>query len=431
MIIMRYIKAENNKVKLLILLFLISNFRAIGQQSNSLTLDTCFTMAKMNFPLIKQYGLIEKSKDFSIENANKGYLPQFNVVGQATYQSDVTQIPISLPNLNVPTINKDQYRLYGEISQSITDLFMVNNNKALIETNAEVEKQKIEVEIHKLKERINQIYFGILLIDEQLKQTSLLIKDIQSGIDKTNIAFQNGISTKSSLNNLQAELLKTDQRIIELRASRKGYTEMLSHFIGISIDEKITLLKPVPQLVSNSINRPEMKLYNLQEETFDLQSKLNTAKILPRFSLFFQGGLGRPALNMLSNEVQGYYIAGIRLSWNLTSFYTYQNEIKMFGINQNLTAIQRETFLFNTNLNLHQQNSEITKIQELIKIDNDIILLRAGTKEITKTQLENGTAATNDYLISVNAEDQARQNLIVHQIQLLMAQYNYQTTSGN
>lgn len=425
------IKSKRIAVSWLIGIMLFSTHWATAQQNSSLSIDTCLAMAKRNFPLIKQYGLIEKSKEYSIDNANKGYLPQFNIAGQATYQSAVTQIPISLPNMDIPTISKDQYRLYSEVSQPITDLFVVKDNKKLIETNAEVETQKVEVEIYKLRERINQLFFGILLIDEQLKQTDLLKKDIQSGIDKTNVAIQNGTATKSSANILKAELLKANQRIIELKATRKGYAEMLSHFIGTAIDENTTLLKPTPQIVSNTINRPELKLYNLQKKTFDLQSKLITAKNLPRFSLFFQGGLGRPALNMLSNDVQGYYIGGLRLNWNLTGFYTYNKEKKILTVNQSFIDIQRETFLFNTNLNLRQQNSEITKVQELIETDSDIISLRESVKHTTKTQLENGTATTNDYLISVNAEDQARQNLILHEIQLLMAQYNYQTTSGN
>lgn len=307
----------------------------------------------------------------------------------------------------------------------------MKDNKNLIESNMQVETQKVEVEIYKLRERINQLFFGILLIDEQLKQTDLLKKDIQSGIDKTNVAIQNGTATKSSVNILKAELLKANQRTIELKATRKGYAEMLSHFIGTAIDENTTLLKPAPQLVSNTINRPELKFYDLQKKTFDLQNKLITAKNLPRFSLFFQGGLGRPALNMLSNDVQGYYIGGLRLNWNLTGFYTYNKEKKILAVNQDFIDIQRETFLFNTNLNLRQQNSEITKVQELIETDSDIISLRESVKNTTKIQLENGTATTNDYLISVNAEDQARQNLILHEIQLLMAQYNYQTMSGN
>ncbi len=425
------IKIKQMAASWLIVIMLLSTHWTSAQQNNSLSFDTCLSKAKSNFPLIKQYGLIEKSKEYSVDNANKGYLPQFNIAGQATYQSAVTQIPILLPNMNISTINKEQYRLYGEVSQPITDLFVVQDNKTLIETNAEVEKQKVEVEIYKLRERICQLYFGILLIDEQLKQTDLLKKDIQSGIDVTNIAIQNGTAIKSNLNNLKAELLKVNQRIIELKATRKGYAEMLSHFINSPVDENTILLKPAPQLVSNTINRPEIKLHELQKKAFGLQSKLITAKNLPRFSLFFQGGWGRPALNMLSNDAQGYYIGGLRLNWNLTGLYTYNNEKKILAVNQSSINIQLETFLFNTNLNLRQQSSEITKAQELIETDSIIISLRESVKNATNIQLENGTATTNDYLISVNAEDQARQNMILHEIQLLIAQYNYQTTTGN
>ena len=162
---------NKQKSKWLIGLLLICIHWAMAQQSNSLTLDDCLQMAKQNYPLIKQFTLIEKTKEYSIANAQKGYLPQFNVTGQATYQSAVTGFPITLPNVDIPTISKDQYRLYGEVSQSITDLFAVKDQKEYINANSEIETQKIKVELYKLRERINSIYFGILLIDEQIQQT--------------------------------------------------------------------------------------------------------------------------------------------------------------------------------------------------------------------------------------------------------------------
>lgn len=404
---------------------------AFAQSVNSLYIDSCYAWAKQNYPLTRQYSLIEKSKEYSIDNTNKGYLPQFNIAGQATYQSEVTEIPIKLPNVNIEPLSKDQYKLYGEVSQPITDLFTVKDNKVLIKANAQVEEQKIEVELYKLRERINNLFFGILLIDAQIQQTELLKKDLQSGIDKTNVAIANGTSLKSAADNLKAELLKANQRIIELKANRKGYADMLSLFIGKPINDNTTFIKPQTQIVSNTINRPELKLYDLQKKTFDYQSKLITAKNLPRFNLFFQGGLGRPALNMLSNDVKGYYIGGLRLNWSLTGFYTYNKEKKILALNQNGVDIQRDIFLFNTNLTIQQQNSEVSKVQELIETDNSIITLRDNIKNTTKNQLENGTATTNDYLTAVNAQDQAQQNLLLHQIQLLMAQYNLQTTTGN
>jgi outer membrane protein TolC len=422
---------NKQKSKWLIGLLLICSHWAMAQQSNSLTLDNCLEMAKQNYPLIKQYTLIEKTKEYSIANAQKGVLPQFNVAGQATYQSAVTGFPITLPNIDVPTLSKDQYKFYGEVSQSITDLFTVKDQKEYINANSEIETQKIEVELYKLRERINNLYFGILLIDAQIQQTELLKKDIQNGIEKANVAITNGVALKSTADNLKAELLKANQRTIELKATRKGYADMLALFIGKPIDENTNLEKPQRQLPTYTINRPELRLFDLQKKSFDVQEKLITAKNMPRVSLFFQGGVGRPGLNMLNPDFAGYYIGGLRLNWNITGFYTYKNEKKILTNNQSAIDIQRETFLFNTNLTLKQQNADITKMQELIETDKSIITLRESVKTTTQNQLTYGTATTNDYLIAVNAEDQAKQSLILHEIQLLMTEYNAQTTAGN
>ncbi len=427
------IKATSKqKSKWLLSILLMFSYWSMAQQNNSLTLDNCLEMAKQNYPLIKQYTLIEKTKEYSIANAQKGYSPQFNIAGHATYQSAVTEIPISLPNVDIPTISKDQYRLYGELSESITDLFTIKDQKEYINVRAEIESQKTEVEVYKLRERINNLYFGILLIDAQIQQTKLLKKDIQSGIDQIYVALVNGVALKSAADNLKVELLNAEQRTIELKATRKSYADRLALFIGKKIDENTILEKPLPQiLIDTAVNRPELKLYDLQKKSFDVQNKLITAKNLPRISLFFQGGLGRPGLNMLNNDFQGYYIGGVRLNWNITGSYTYKNEKKILALNQNTIDIQQETFLFNTDLTLKQQNAEITKMQELIKKDRNIVTLRESIKKTTQNQLQYGTATTHDYLTAVNSEDQAKQNQILHEIRLLMAEYNVQATSGN
>ncbi|TYR37231.1 TolC family protein [Sphingobacterium phlebotomi] len=402
-----------------------------AQPTVSLTIDACYQLAERNYPLVKQYALLDKTKEYSLTNASKGYLPQINVGGQASYQSDVTQIPISLPNIDIPLISKDQYKLYGEVSQPLTDLFTVRHQKDLIEANNAVEEQKIEVELYKLRERINQFYFGILLIDAQIAQTEILKRDIRSGIDKNDVAIANGIALKTSSNVLQAELLKANQRTIELKATRKGYADMLSLFVNLPVDENTILEKPYTVSLATEIKRPELKLLETQKKTFDVHHKLIDTKMLPRFNLFFQGGYGRPALNMLNNNFDLYYIGGVRLTWNISSFYTQKQEKQLLHLNQNALEVQKETFLFNTNLALKQQNSEISKLEELIQTDQEIVRLRKNVKLSAQNQLAYGTATTNDYLTYINAEDQAKQNLIVHEIQLLMVQYNFKTTSGN
>jgi len=399
--------------------------------SQQLTLDECYNLAKKNYPLVKQMALVEKTKEYNVANASKGYLPQISLAGQATYQSEVTKIPISLPNVTIEELSKDQYKVYGEISQSLTDPLVIKQQKELIKANSVAEVEKLEVEFYKLKERINQIYFGILMIDAQILQTDLLKKDIQSGIKKTEAAIANGTSLKTNVDNLNAELLKAEQRSIELKATRKGYIEMLSVFINQTLSETTNLQTPTVLNLSSNINRPELKLFEVQKQSFDIQNKLLLAKNLPKLSLFFQGGYGRPTLNQLSNDFGTYYIGGARFSWNISGFYTYKKEKQLQGINQNLLDVQKEVFLFNTNVTLKQQNSEVAKLSELIASDNQIITLREKIKITANNQLENGTITSIDYLNTVNAEDQAKQNLALHKIQLLMAQYNYQTTSGN
>ncbi|WP_298647395.1 TolC family protein [uncultured Proteiniphilum sp.] len=403
----------------------------VAQQRTVLNLEDCYGMAERNYPLIRQYALIEKSRDYSVRSASKGYLPRLNIGGQATYQSDVTKLPFPVQNIEMPALSHDQYKIYAEISQPLTDLLTVKNNRDLVEANAEVERQTTDVEFHKLKERINQLYFGILLINAQIDQVELLKKDIRTGIDRSIVAVENGVAFKSDVDILKAELLKSDQRTIELKAVRKGYTDMLSLFINQKITDDAVFEKPAVVPLSTVINRPELNLFEKQRTVLDVRDRLITSKNIPQVNLFLQGGYGRPGLNFLSNDFDTYYMGGIRLSWNITGLYTLREERKNISVNRSMIDVQQDLFMFNTNLALSQQDSEITKLRELVGTDEEIILLRENVSLATKHQLEQGTATANDYIICLNAQDQARQNLLLHQIQLLMVQYNHKSTTGN
>ncbi|MEO6730715.1 MAG: TolC family protein [Ferruginibacter sp.] len=400
-----------------------------AQQLKNLTIEECYRSAKSNYPLIRQMDLIEKATGYTIENISKGYLPQININGQATYQSEVTKIPIDVPGIS--PVSKDQYKIYSEVYQGFTEGRIIKQQTVLANANAATEKQKIEVELYKLKERINQLFFGILLLDAQLHQAELLKKDIQAGLDRTNAAIANGTAFKSNADLLKAELLKADQHTIELRSNRTAYINMLSIFIKQTVNDNTQLEAPSPQPLSSIINRPEIKLYEVQNKAYDIQRKLITTKNLPGARVFLQGGYGRPALNQLKNDFSFYYIGGLRLHWNLGGFYTAKKERALLDIQQSTLDLQKETFILNTGLSLSEQNTEVNKFNELIATDNEIIVLREKIKQVSKSQLENGTITTNDYMTYVNAEDQARQSQLLHQVQLLMAQYNYKTTSGN
>lgn len=410
---------------------LFASLLACAQAGKPLKIDDCYVMAKQNYPLSKQKELIEKSRDYSVENASKGFLPQLNFAGQATYQSAVTELPIHIPGVSIPELNRDQYKIYGEIDQPVTDAITIRQQKDLLKASAVIEDQSLEVELYKLKDRINQLYFGALLIDEQLAQNELLKKDIENGIAKTTAAVANGISYKSNLSILKAELLKNNQHSIELKASRKAYIEMLGLFINQPLGEETQLEKPQPKILSENINRPELTLFDYQKKSIDIQNKLLTSKNIPHIGLFFQEGYARPGLNFLTNSFDFYYIGGVRFSWSVSGFYTLKKERRILDINRSLIDVQKDVFMFNTGLAVKQQSDEMKKLEDLISVDTDIISLRTEVKNAANAQLENGVITANDYLREVNAEDQARQNLLLHQVQLLIAQYSYQNATGN
>lgn len=410
-------------------------FHSPAQNIPRLSIDSCYAMAERNYPMVKQYSLIGQSREYSLDNISKGYLPQVKIGGQATYQSDVTQpklnqnLPGSIPLFE--TISKDQYKVYGEVVQPITNLFTLDNQKELVEANAQIEIQKLEVELYKLRERINQLYFGILLIDLQLEQNSLVKKDIEAGMSQTEAAIKNGIAFKSNLDLLKAEMLKAKQQEIELHAGRKAYTDMLSLFIGVPVNKETEIQKPKMPSFSSVIDRPELAIFDQQKQVFDIHGQNVNSGNLPQFNLFFQTGMGRPALNMLSNKFDFFYIGGLRLNWNIASFYTSNKEKEILELNKSSLNVQKETFLFNTNLEVKKQFNEVAKIELLINTDTEIIQLRENIKNTAQNQLKNGVLTANDYVSYVNAVDKARQKLLLHETQLLMVLYNNKVTTGN
>lgn len=419
-------------MKRLLLLLLFSGLLvANAQPLQQLSLATAWELAQKNYPAVKQKNLVRQTAGISVENLQKGFLPQFSISGQASYQSDVTSVPISVPGFSIEAPNKDQYKLVADVNQLIYDGGLTREQKTLHQLNAKVEDQKVEVELYKVKERINQLYLSILYLDEQLKQVELVKRDIETGIKKVEAQVQNGVAFKSNLNMLKAELLKTGQRTIEISTSRKGLVAALALFVGQELNEQVVLVQPAAMLSADEqIARPELALYTEQEKLIGQQDKLIQAKNLPKASLFAQAGYGRPGLNMLKNEFAFYSIGGLRFNWSLGGLYTKKKEKEQVQVNKKIVEVQKETFLLNTNSQLKQQQAEIDKLQQLIRTDDEIIALRKTVTEAAKAQLENGVITANDFLKEVNAEDQARQALITHKVQLLQSQINYQTILG-
>jgi outer membrane protein TolC len=289
----------------------------------------------------------------------------------------------------------------------------------------------VEVELYGLKARINQLYFNVLLQEELLKQNELVSKNIQAGIDKVEPQVQNGTMLRSNLLVLQAERLQAKQRTIEITAARKGLLEMLSIYLGQPLPQDLHLQKPQAiSMADTLLLRPELQLFQSQSDLVAGQKQLIRSRNLPKANAFFQGGYGRPGLNLLSNEFKPFYITGFRINWPLGGLYTAGREKKLAVINQQTIDLQKQTFLLNTKSQLQQQQADIDKYAALLATDKEIIELRRQITESAKAQLENAVITSNDFLIQVNAEDSARQAMILHELQWLQAQVNYQITMG-
>lgn len=414
------------KLKYIFLLFI-----GLINAQETITLEQCYQWSRENYPLIKKQELIKKAEQYTTENALKGWLPQVNITAQATYQNDVTQFPVKLPNVNVEPLSKDQYKVYADVSQTIYDGGNIRNQKNLAKIQSEVQTIQTEVELDKLKERINQLYFGILQTNKQWTQLQFTKLDIKEGIKKAEAQLKNGVIFRSNLDVLKAELVKIEQKEIELQAIKQNFVQMLSYFIKKNIDENTQLETPEKILLTKNNNRSELKLFDAQKQLLETQRKIINTKNTPKLGAFFQGGYGKPGFNMLKNEFDIFYIGGIRLNIPISGFYTQKNDLALLENQSQDIEIQRENFLFNQNFIEIQQRNDLEKIQNLIDKDNELIELRKNIKTASLAQLENGVINTNDYLREVTAEEQAILTKITHEIQYLLTQYNLKAQLNN
>lgn len=404
-----------------------------GQQ---LSLEDCYRLAKANYPAIKKMELITKTSDYDIQNANKRYLPQVNFSGQATYQSQTVSFSdamgSALPSgIALPSISKDQYKVQGEISQLLYDGGSTKNQKELINANRELQEQNLETNLYAINSRINNIFFSVLLMDAQLKQNELNKSNLQTQIQKTEAALENGIAFRSNLDELKAEIVNIEMAGMEYKANRTAYLKMLSLFIGKELTEATQLEIPEPEVLQPAINRPELKAFDLQKSIYDVQQKDLKSGYLPQINAFFQGAYGRPTLNIIENKFGSWFVTGLRFNWSLGSLYTLSNRKNTLLLNQQSVEADRETFLLNTQLDLAQQDENVKKYIALIRQDEEAIVLRASVAKSAEAQLNNGVITTHEYIQKVNAEHLARQNKILHEIQLLQAQYNQKFITGN
>lgn len=414
------------KKKLLFILLICATYQSFAQ----ITLEDCRVKAETNYPLINQYQLLEKISAYNLSNANRAYLPQIALSSKATYQSEVIELPMEIPNMKA--MSKDQYNATLEINQIIWDGGVINSKKEIIKKTSEIEKKQLDVSLYALRERVNQLFFGVLLLDERIEQNRNLQKELERNHTKINSYIENGFANNTDLDVIRIEQLKAQQALIQLNLTRDGYRKMMEILIGEKISDSIEFIRPeIKEFTSLHINRPELDLFNLQKLRLDAQKNEIKANNMPKIGLFLTGGYGKPGLNMLKNEFSAYYMGGVRLTWNIANLYVTKTNNKIIESNKKVIDTQRDIFLFNTTLEVTQKELEIQKYKELLIKDEEIINLRKNVRTASEIKLQNGTYSINDLIQDINAEDMAKQDKIIHQIELLLSVYNLQYTTNN
>ncbi|MBP1646174.1 MAG: outer rane efflux protein [Bacteroidetes bacterium] len=406
------------------LFFCLSSFSQI-------TIEYCQSKAKANYPTFANTSLLEKSSNYSLSNATRAYLPQINFVAKATYQSDVTKIDISLPPplsadfIDFPQMSKEQYQAALELSQIIWDGGYTYNKRKEIKAELESKKASLEVELYSLRERIANLFFGILSIKEQKALTLLMKSELERNVNQVKAFTETGLANESDLDLLSVEKLNIEQRLLEIELLEKSYIKMLSLMMGEELSVETKFVEPNLKFSKlNMVNlRPELKAMDSQIMLLDAKKKMINVGSMPQLAAFAQGGYGKPALNMFNQDPDFFAIVGLRLNWNIGSFYTKSNNYHQIEINKQLLESNRNAFLFNTNLQIEGQLTEIERLEKLLESDKQIITLREKIKETSKYKMENGVMSVSDYIKEVNATDLSKQNEILHRIQLLMSIY--------
>lgn len=383
-----------------------------------LTLQECRQKAHDNYPMIKQYGLIEQSRDFSIENASKGNLPQVGFTGLATYHTDM------IKSSGMTSAFDAKHTLYGgmlEVSQNVYDGGAIAAKKNITNADAAVSQEQLNVTMYDINNRIDQLFFGALLTDEQIKQNRLLQDDLSLSLKSVSGMMKNGIANQSDVDAIRVEQLNAAQQEKSLLIQKRTYLSMLGTFIGMSLDEHTALAKPTDEMpASLEVKRPELNLYDAQSSLLNQREKALDVNLRPKLGVFVNGLLGNTGMDMMKKNMM---MAGAKISWNIGGLYTRKNDKKLIDISRQQIESNRETFLFNTRLQSSNETSIITDLREKLKTDDEIVLLRTNIRDKAERKVENGTLTVNEMLRQINAESEAKQAKALHEIQLLKEIY--------
>ena len=397
------------------------------------TLEECQQAAERNYPLIRQYDLIRQTADLTVANIQKGWLPQVAASAQTTYQNDVAAWPQEMQGLmrqmgiDLKGLKKDQYRVGVDVQQMLFDGGAISSQKEVARRQADVQQAEAEVNIYKVRARVNEMYFGLLLLDEQIRLNSDLQALLSGNEQKISAMFKGGTASESDLLNMKAERMNVAQQLTSLQSQRQTMARLLGVFCGLEIT---SLSKPVAAATSQfeDNRRPELKAIDAQLRLTDAQERALNSSLLPRLGVFAQGFYGYPGYNMFEDMMHRRWslngMVGARLSWNIGALYTRKNDKARLQLQRQKAENSREVFLFNNHLEQMQQDESIDRYRKLMADDEEIIRLRSSVRKAAESKLQHGIIDVNDLVREINAENAARVQQSMHEIEMLKEIYD-------
>jgi outer membrane protein TolC len=395
------------------------------------TLNDCQQWAREYHPLLEQQDLYEQIMDLKLENNRTNYLPQVGLNAQATYQSDVTEIGLSLPSVDIPEVAKDQYKLYLDVKQNIWDGGLTKANELLEKAREETNQQSVEVELYKVQEQVNSLFFTSFLIQQNLDLLAKKRETLEARKNQMGSAVKNGTLLQSELNQILAELVKIRQQQIELQSHRETVLSALAILTGRELGDLQNLVIETNEIhLAGELNRPELTLFEKQTDMLAASSDLLQKKRNPKLFGFGQAGYGRPGLNMLNDEFDAFYLVGLGASWSVFDWKNTRREREVIQLQQQLVSTQQQQFERQINIALDGEYRKIQQIQDLLESDRELIVLQEQITKSAASKLENGTITASDYLQDLNAEMGARITFETHKVQLEAAKINYRNIQG-
>ena len=424
---------------ILITVITILNYQLSTINLSAQTLEECQRAAEQNYPLIRQYDLIEKTTELTVANIQKGWLPQVSASAQATYQSDVVAFPDQFKQLyqqmglDMRGLKKDQYRVGIDINQTIYDGGVISSQKAIAREQGKVQSAQNEVNIYNVRKRVNEMYFALLMLDDQMRLNSDLQELLLGNEKKLASMVKNGTAAESDLQSVKVERLNVIQQKTSLESQKRMLRTMLSTFCGIEVNSitKPALIADGEWLTAEN-HRPELKTLDAQIDLLNAQEKALNSALMPKLGVFAQGYYGYPGLNMFEDMMRHDWslngIIGARLTWNIGALYTRKNDKAKLNVQRSTFNVQRETFLFNNHLEQIQQNEEISRYKKLMADDDEIISLRSAVRKASESKLSHGIIDVNDLVREINAENAAKVQQSMHEIQMLKEIYDNKFT---